>query len=98
MTNDAPKISTLSVEDLARRTAELTALLAACVHDGASIGFVLPFGEQEAEAFWTRKVLPASATARACCWQPKRTAGSWAPCSSAMTRRPTSRTAPTSTS
>ena len=58
MTNDAAAISVLSVEDLARRTAELTALLVACVHGGASIGFVLPFGEQEAEAFWTRKVLP----------------------------------------
>src|SRR5262245_5584124 len=58
MTKDAAAISVLSVEDLVRRTAELRALLVACVHDGASIGFVLPFGEQEAGAFWTRKVLP----------------------------------------
>ena len=58
MTDEAAAISILSAEDLARRTDELTALLVACVHDGASIGFVLPFSEEEAEAFWTRKVLP----------------------------------------
>ena len=58
MTNGAATISVLSAEDLGRRTAELSALLVACVHDGASIGFVLPFGEEDARAFWTKKVLP----------------------------------------
>jgi ribosomal protein S18 acetylase RimI-like enzyme len=56
--SDAAAISVLSAEDLVRRTVELGALLVACVHDGASIGFVLPFDLSAAEAFWTRKVLP----------------------------------------
>ena len=51
-------ISQLSVDDIARRSGELAELLVACVHDGASIGFVLPFGSGEAEAFWAKKVLP----------------------------------------
>lgn len=37
---------------------ELAALLHACVHDGASIGFVLPFSIADADAFWIEKVLP----------------------------------------
>jgi GNAT superfamily N-acetyltransferase len=58
MTNGAATISVLSAEDFTRRRAELAALLVACVHDGASIGFVLPFGDEDAAAFWTDKVLP----------------------------------------
>src|SRR5262245_6016535 len=58
MTNGGATISALSAEGLVRRTGELAGLLVACVHDGASIGFVLPFSEQEAEDFWARKVLP----------------------------------------
>lgn len=38
---------------------DLGALLHACVHAGASVGFVLPFSTAESEAFWTGKVLPA---------------------------------------
>lgn len=37
---------------------ELGALLHACVHQGASVGFVLPFTTEESEAFWVSKVLP----------------------------------------
>ena len=37
----------------------LSALLLACVTDGASIGFIVPFTTAEAEAFWRDKVLPA---------------------------------------
>ena len=40
------------------RLAALGALLHACVHDGASIGFILPFSAEESEAFWRDKVLP----------------------------------------
>src|SRR5262245_1784932 len=58
MSSKTPTIAILSADDLATRTGELAALLIACVHDGASIGFVLPFGGDEAEAFWTKKVLP----------------------------------------
>ena len=38
---------------------ELASLLHACVHDGASVGFVLPFAVHEAEGFWREKILPA---------------------------------------
>ncbi|MFN3523193.1 MAG: GNAT family N-acetyltransferase [Phenylobacterium sp.] len=45
--------------------AELEALgeiLHACVHDGASVGFVLPFSRQAAREFWTGAVWPALET------------------------------------
>lgn len=37
---------------------ELAGLLHACVLDGASIGFILPHGPADSQAFWARKVLP----------------------------------------
>jgi ribosomal protein S18 acetylase RimI-like enzyme len=52
-------ISILSADDLASHLGELAALLHACVHDRASIGFVLPFAVDEGAAFWRDKVLPA---------------------------------------
>ena len=52
-------LTTLSADELERRIGELGALLHACVHAGANINFVLPFSQTDAEAFWTRKVLPA---------------------------------------
>ena len=52
-------ISTFTAEDVARHVGELGALLHACVHAGASVNFVLPFGRDEAEAFWRGNVLPA---------------------------------------
>lgn len=51
-------ISAFSADDIAFRRGELAALLHACVHDGASIGFILPFSIADAEAYWTGKVLP----------------------------------------
>ena len=48
-----------SADDVTSHVRELGALLHACVHDGASIGFVLPFTASDGEAFWSRKVLPA---------------------------------------
>ena len=41
-------ISIFSADDIASHVRELGALLHACVHDGASIGFVLPFAQGEA--------------------------------------------------
>lgn len=52
-------ISTFSADDIDSHAAELGALMQACVLDGASIGYVLPFTMQDGEAFWTRTVLPA---------------------------------------
>lgn len=37
----------------------LADILHACVHDGASVGFVLPFALEAARGFWTRAVWPA---------------------------------------
>ena len=44
-----------------QRIGEFSALLQACVHDGASISFVMPFSLDDAEAFWRGKVLPGVA-------------------------------------
>jgi len=45
-------IEELTAETLPAAVPELAALLRACVGDGASIGFLLPMREGEAEAFW----------------------------------------------
>ncbi len=37
---------------------DLADILYACVHKGASIGFILPFSEREAQAYWQDKVFP----------------------------------------
>lgn len=52
-------ITTLAAADIDAHLGELAALLHACVHDGASIGFVLPHSAAESAAFWTDKVRPA---------------------------------------
>jgi ribosomal protein S18 acetylase RimI-like enzyme len=51
-------ISPLSATEVGDHLLELGALLHACVHDGASIGFVLPFSMEDGEAYWRSKVLP----------------------------------------
>jgi hypothetical protein len=55
---DSIAIVEVSAADLTARLGEFAALLQACVEDGASIGFVLPFSDKEAEAYWRTKVLP----------------------------------------
>jgi ribosomal protein S18 acetylase RimI-like enzyme len=45
--------------DIARHIEGLTDLIHACIHDGASIGFIIPHSRAESEAFWRNKVLPA---------------------------------------
>jgi len=54
-------IEPLDAEDLAREIEPLSRLLVACVEAGASIGFVLPFGMDEARAFWREAIRPALA-------------------------------------
>jgi ribosomal protein S18 acetylase RimI-like enzyme len=54
-----PPITPFSADDLVRHLPELGALLRACVHDGASVGFVMPYGADDSEAFWRAKVLPS---------------------------------------
>ncbi|WP_404934676.1 GNAT family N-acetyltransferase [Nitratireductor sp. L15S-10] len=56
--------TTFSIERVDALTAfrilpELAGLLHACVHGGASIGFILPFGMEASMNFWREKVLPA---------------------------------------
>lgn len=51
-------IAALAAGDIARHAGELGALLHACVHDGASVGFVLPYPAADSEAFWLDKVCP----------------------------------------
>ncbi len=47
---------------------ELGGLLHACVHAGASVGFVLPFDREAAAGFWRAKVLPRVAAGTVLCW------------------------------
>jgi ribosomal protein S18 acetylase RimI-like enzyme len=54
----SPTVSILSADEVAGQVRELGALLHACVHAGASIGFVLPYEAGGSEAFWREKVLP----------------------------------------
>ena len=54
-----PNISIFSAEDVAKNVRELGALMHACVHAGASIGYILPYSPADGEAFWATKVLPA---------------------------------------
>jgi hypothetical protein len=56
--NPSVTIAPLSATEAVGHIAALGALLHACVHDGASIGFVLPFAAPESEAYWRGKVLP----------------------------------------
>lgn len=59
-----PLIRIADVDDLA----ELAALLHACVHAGASIGFILPFSAEASAAFWQAKIFPAVAAGTVMCW------------------------------
>lgn len=46
----------LSAEEARAKVAELCAILVDCVSGGASVNFMLPFGEDEAGAFWDRVI------------------------------------------
>lgn len=54
----AHEILRLGPRELEAALPALADILHACVHDGASVGFVLPFPRLEAEAFWREAVLP----------------------------------------
>jgi ribosomal protein S18 acetylase RimI-like enzyme len=54
----------MTIEELDPAAAEaalpaLADILRACFEDGASVNFVLPFTQQDSEAWWRRAVLPA---------------------------------------
>ncbi len=52
-------INEVSADALTAHIAAFGELLHACVLDGASIGFILPFTPEEATDYWRHKVLPA---------------------------------------
>jgi len=52
------RLIALGPADLDQRLGDLAAILHACVLDGASVGFVLPFAPAEAAAFFRDKVRP----------------------------------------
>jgi ribosomal protein S18 acetylase RimI-like enzyme len=54
-------IAALDPAAFAQNIDRLAEILSACVHEGASVGFVLPFGIDEARAYWRQKVAPAHA-------------------------------------
>jgi ribosomal protein S18 acetylase RimI-like enzyme len=54
-------VATLDPPSFAQSVDRLAEILHACVHDGASVGFVLPFGRDEARGYWRNKVAPTHA-------------------------------------
>ena len=52
------QIEELDADGLARDIDGFAALLHACVHGGANIGFILPFSLDDARAFWRDKIAP----------------------------------------
>jgi ribosomal protein S18 acetylase RimI-like enzyme len=55
------KIDSVGAETVARHIDVLAEILHACVHDDASVGFVLPFEIADARAFFSESVAPALA-------------------------------------
>lgn len=58
----------LDAAGLAARRSDFAALLSACVHAGGSVGFVLPFDDAAAAAFWRDAVEPSVAAGRRLIW------------------------------
>ncbi len=54
-------VAPLNSAAFAQSVGRLAEILHACVHEGASVGFVLPFGFDEASAYWRDRVAPAHA-------------------------------------
>jgi hypothetical protein len=50
------EIFSLDREGLIQHLAPLAELLHACVHDGANVGFILPFDLDQARTFWLQKI------------------------------------------
>lgn len=53
------QIRQASTDDLDAALPALTGILHACVHAGASVGFILPFAPDQARTFWSEAVFPA---------------------------------------
>jgi ribosomal protein S18 acetylase RimI-like enzyme len=57
----AIEVAALNPAAFADAVERLTQILHACVHEGASIGFVMPFDQNEARAYWLSRVAPPHA-------------------------------------
>jgi ribosomal protein S18 acetylase RimI-like enzyme len=61
MQDPAAFVAALDPVSFAKVLDRLADILRACVHEGASVGFVAPFGRDEARAYWLNRVAPAHA-------------------------------------
>jgi ribosomal protein S18 acetylase RimI-like enzyme len=52
----AIKVAALDAAAFAKEVDRLTQILQACVREGASVGFVMPFARSEARAYWLDRV------------------------------------------
>lgn len=59
-----PRIDAVSAETISQHMDALAEILHACVHDDASVGFVLPFEIADARRFFSDSVTPALATGK----------------------------------
>jgi ribosomal protein S18 acetylase RimI-like enzyme len=57
----AINVAALDPAEFGRTVERLAEILHACVHEGASIGFVMPFERSEARAYWINRVAPPHA-------------------------------------
>lgn len=64
MRNTDPIIHCLDLQHFDQAVPTLADLLHTCVHQGASVGFVLPFSLQDSEEFWQQRVRPSLAKNR----------------------------------
>jgi ribosomal protein S18 acetylase RimI-like enzyme len=55
------EVAALDPAAFANAVERLTQILRACVNEGASIGFVMPFDQNEARAYWLNRVAPPHA-------------------------------------
>jgi ribosomal protein S18 acetylase RimI-like enzyme len=61
MEGPATTVAALDPPSFAKVVDRLADILRACVSEGASVGFVTPFGRDEARAYWRNRVAPAHA-------------------------------------
>ncbi len=54
-------VAALDPTSFAQTLDRLADILHACVHGGASVGFIMPFGRDEARAYWRNRVAPSHA-------------------------------------
>jgi ribosomal protein S18 acetylase RimI-like enzyme len=55
------KVAVLDPTTFAKVVERLARILHACVHEGASVGFIMPFNQSAARAYWLDRVAPPHA-------------------------------------